>query len=144
MLIEAYPFNWKCANVLIDPGSSFSSAGGEAFVKAAEAKNIKVDKKTFKSESKRIEEVIEEIVNKQRCKATVVFGEYADYSALLREAHKQRYRGEWIMGSNFGNGVDTIRYELKKYSEKPSEKPSDIDERSGDIDEMLNGLCGFT
>ena len=128
LLIEA--IEWTCSNVLIDAGDSFSRAGGEAFMKAAENNKIEVHRVSFKSKSENMEEVIQNIKQKP-CIATVVFGKYADYSALLRAAHNKKYSGQWIMGSNFGNGVNTIRDTLEKSS-------------SGDIDEMLNGLCGFT
>ena len=135
VLVELVAFNWTCANVLIDAGDSFSKAGGKAFMKAAEAKNIKVQEESFKSESKDMEQVIQKIIKKKFCKATVIFGAYADYSTLLMEAHnyKPEYCGEWIMGSNFGNGFNKIRYDLEK---------SNIS--SSDIDNILNGLCGFT
>ena len=135
MLVELVAFNWTCANVLIDAGDSFSKAGGEAFVKAAKHRKIQVQEESFKSESKNMKPVIQKIIKKKFCKATVIFGAYPDYSTLLLEAHnyKQEYRGEWIMGSNFGNGFNKIRYDLEK---------SNIS--SSDIDNILNGLCGFT
>ena len=117
---------------MIDRTDSFSKAGGAAFKKAAEDKGMDVYEENYQSESKDMTQVIQKIITERRCKATVVFGEYADYSALLLAAHEKGWIGEWIMGSNFVNGVDEIRAKLKESNIGPK-----------NVDKILDGVYGF-
>ena len=64
--------------------------------------------------------VIKEIMDNRCCLVTVVFAQTQDLAALLLEAHKQNYNGEWFMGDNIKGALDTVVNRLKKNLDEPS------------------------
>ena len=63
---------------------------------------------------------IKQIVDARCCLVTMVFGQTQDLAALLLEAHKQNYNGEWFMGDNIKSSLDTVVNRLKKNLDEPS------------------------
>ena len=119
--------NWNCANVLLGVGDSFSFDGAKGFIAAAKQNGIDVClEHNFNLGSKDVTQVIKTVISRNCCKVTVTFAPYSDYAALLLEARKQNYDGEWILGSNAGNGVNEI---LKNI---------------GNNHEIMRGVSGFT
>ena len=126
-------FNWKCANVLVGVGDSYSITGAEAFEAAAIENNIDVcTKANYERGSSNMEEAIKQIMDKICCLVTVVFGQPQDISSLLLEAHAQGYTGEWIISDSILNSLDTVVDNLNKHlGESPTH-------------ELLRGTFGFS
>ena len=94
-------------------GNSFSTSGATNFTRAAKANDIEVYPENYHP-GESMTQVIENVIDANKCEVIVVFATYSDYSALLLEAHKQGYKGEWILGSNSGDGVYAILQGLGK------------------------------
>lgn len=115
------PFNWPCANVLIGVGDSFSTSGAEVFESAAKSNGIDICMKAnYKPGSSDMKAPIKRIMANRCCLVTVVFGQDQDISSLLLEAHKQNYKGEWVMSENVIGGLDGIIGDLKKHLDESS------------------------
>ena len=113
-------------------GDSYSIAGADAFEAAAIENGIDIcAKANYEAGSSKMRTAISQIIEKRCCLATVVFAEAEDISALLLEAHRQHYAGEWIMGDAIMDNLS----EILKYLNKQ------LDERS--IHKLLNGMFGF-
>ena len=63
---------------------------------------------------------IKQIMDARCCLVTVVFGQTQDLAALLLEAHKQNYDGEWVMGDNIMASLDGIFNDLERNLDEPS------------------------
>ena len=99
MLVEAHPFNWKCANVLVIVGDSYSSAGAAAFKNAAKKNGINVCMtSSYVPNSVDMKAAMQRIMDARCCFLTVVFAQPKDTVALLLAADKVHYSGEWLMG----------------------------------------------
>ena len=119
MIIQPGHFKWKCANVLIGVGDSFSFFGAQAFKKAAEAEGIDIClEESYQSKSSDVSTTISNLKKARCCKVIVVFAQVQDYRTLLLEARKQKYAGQWFFGSNVGHSVENI---LKDAGPKPYE-----------------------
>ena len=114
MIIQPDIFNWKCANVLIGDGDSYSSAGADAFMKAAKQNDIDVCAiSRYEANSADMSGAIDKIMAERCCLLTVVFALSKDIVSLLVEAHKKHYRGEWFMGETIFDSLPTITNDLK-------------------------------
>ena len=115
VFVEPDTFNWKCANVLIGMGDSYSSAGAAAFEKAAKKNGINVcSKSTYEPNSADMEITIQDMMSKRCCLLTVLFAQPKDIVSILFEAHKQHYAGEWLMGDTVIDSHIYIVDELEK------------------------------
>ena len=63
---------------------------------------------------------IKQIMDARCCLVTMVFGQTQDLAALLLEAHKQNYNGEWVMGDNIMASLDGIFNDLERNLDEPS------------------------
>ena len=77
-------------------------------------------KANYQAGSGKMKAPIKQIVDARCCLVTMVFGQTQDLAALLLEAHKQNYNGEWVMGDNIKGSLDTIANDLKKHLDEPS------------------------
>ena len=115
MFVEPDFFKWKCANVLIGEGDSYSSAGAAAFQKAAKKNGINVCMtSSYTHNSADMEDTIHDIMDERCCLLTVVFAQPKDIVSILLEAHRQHYAGEWLMGETVIDSQTYITTELKK------------------------------
>ena len=73
-------------------------------------------KANYQAGSGKMKAPIKQIVDARCCLVTMVFGQTQDLAALLLEAHKQNYNGEWVMSPDIIEGVT----HLKKYLDEPS------------------------
>ena len=106
---------------MIGLGDPYSTTGAQAFEMAARKKNINVcTKAQYVSDSGDMRAAINEIMEKKCCKVNVVFGQAQDLASLFLEAHKQAYDGEWVVGDNVINSVDTIMTDLKEHLDEAS------------------------
>ena len=102
-------------------GDPYSSAAAEAFVSAAIDNQIDVcTKATYQAGSGKMEAPIKQIMDARCCLVTMVSGQTQDLAALLLEAHKQNYKGEWIMGNNIKAGLDGVIDDLERNLDDPS------------------------
>ena len=127
-------FNWTCANILIGSNDPFSTAGADAFEKAAIANQINVcTKAEYKAGSVDMKAAIKKIVDTRCCLVTVVFGQTQDLTSLLLEAHSQQYDGEWIVGDNILGSLGGIARDLKRHLKSDSS-----------VHKLLRGMYEFT
>ena len=106
---------WTCANVLIGSGDPFSTGAAKAFELAASKSQIDVcNKATYTTGSGDMKQAIQQIVGKNCCLVTMVFGQVHDLVSLFLEAQKQGYAGEWLVGQNVISSRDHIVKEMMK------------------------------
>ena len=112
---------WKCANLLVGVGDSFSVAAATAFESAATANGINIcTKANYDSGSSDMTAPIKQIMTNRCCLVTVLFGLGRDIAPLLMEARAQRYDGEWVINENIKNSLHTITRDLKRHLDEPS------------------------
>ena len=106
---------------MIGSGDPFSTAAAEAFLSAATDNQIDVcSKANYQAGSGNMKAPIKQIMDARCCLVTVVFGKPQDLAALLLEAHKQNYDGEWVMGENIMASLDGIFNYLERNLDEPS------------------------
>ena len=131
--------NWTCANVLESSGDSFSFFGARAFTTAINAVNrsdFKLCTVGYKSgDPDDIEKAIRELHKNKKpdglcaCQVNVVFAQNADLVQLFLEAHKQNYKGEWVVGDSLLGSLADVARDMKKELEDSS------------VYESLQGMC---
>ena len=125
MHVQPGHFNWPCVNILTGWGDTYSTAGADAFEKAAIANDIKVCTKAKYDSGKGrvgVKKTIKEIITERCCRVTVVFPLGPDLIALLLEAHEQKYDGEWVVGDNVVDSLGAVVTNLKMELEKTQTK----------------------
>ena len=137
-------FGWKCANVLIGDGDPYSTAGAEAFLRAARSKNIDVCKRAnYVHKSGDMRAAIKKIIDKRCCTVTVVFGQPKDLVALFVEAYEQDYddgeawEWEWIVGDIFSSS-HTLMSEMQNWSRRKGGQLSE-----SQVHRALSGMHAF-
>lgn len=125
VIVQPDHLKWTCANVLSGVGDSFSTFGAQAFIEEAEKNddftvcetNYNPGSGDMDKTSGDMDKTIKLMKVQGCCKATVVFAQIIDYPELLRAAYDNEWEGEWILGSNVGNGIEEIINNLKKDKE---------------------------
>ena len=120
-IVHAGHFNWTCVNVLSGSGDPYSTAAAKAFESAAIDNQIDVcTRATYQAGCGKMEAPIKQIMDARCCLVNMVFGQAQDLAALLLEAHKQNYKGEWIMGDNIQASLDAVLNDLERNLDDPS------------------------
>ena len=126
-------FKWECANVLQGVGDPVSTGAAKAFALSAIESGIEISTRvTYESGSSDMEAPIKKIMEDKSCLVNFVFGLSQDMSALLLEAHKQKYAGEWIVSENIIASLDSIVTDMKNHLDEPS------------VHQLLQGACGLS
>lgn len=119
--VQSGHFNWSCANLLIGVGDSFSTSGAKDFEVIAKRNGIDICMKAnYETGSSDMKAAIKRIMENRCCLVTVLFGQNQDIASLLLEAHRQKYKGEWVMGENMIGGLDGIIANLKRRLDESS------------------------
>ena len=118
-------FKWKYINVIA--GSDiYATVGGEAFQANARENGVTVVRAaSFVTNSHDVASAVSKIIS-GNCVATVVFGLVGDAADLLREGHKQGYKGEWLFSEDVLSSEQVLEASLGE-----------------DAEELLNGVFSF-
>ena len=117
------------------PDDSFSKYGARAFkaaIKAIHGKGFNLCTVGYTAGNPDMKKTIRQLVTDPdgcACRVNVVFAQTVDLVQLFLEAHKQNYKGEWVVGGSLFGSLSDVARDMKNELKNSS------------VYEILQGMC---